>query len=129
MRLSPFLGLSLSTLVWNRVHVKQCSIGTVPGAIRVHKHCKRDGYPLQQPCRGTCSLLPSLPVSPSLFSCFPSPFDATPRTLQLSIFLSTHWSFFWTGKPAKKSQNTLLLKAFFKQRLLSAPQIDVPSSL
>lgn len=44
-----------------------------------------------------------------------------PRTLQLSIFSSTHRSFFWTGKPSKKSQNTLLLTAFFKQRLLSAP--------
>lgn len=120
----------LSTVVWNRVRVKQCSIGTVPGVIWVHKHCKRDDYPLRQLCWRTCSFFPFLPVSPSLFSFFPSPFDATPRTLQPSIFISTLWSFFWKGKPAKKSHITLLLNAFFfKQRLLSAPQIDVPSSV
>lgn len=41
MRLSPLFshfGPFLSTVVWNRVHVKQCSIGTVPGVMRVHKH-------------------------------------------------------------------------------------------
>ncbi len=101
MRLSPFFGALffsfLSTVVWNRVHVKQCSIGTVPGVIWVHKHCKRDDYPLRQLCRSTCSFFPFLPVSPSLVSFFPSPFDATPRTLLLSIFISTLWSFFWKG--------------------------------